>query len=298
MIRAAASHRMAWTAIATLLLALAGAAIPGRALSQAGTPAAIPPIAVPVPNFWDPRSRPERPRLPGQRVIRFLTDDDYPPLHFNGPDGVPTGFAVELARAACEVLDVVCTVQSRRFDTLLDALSEGRGDAVAAAVPINGDLRSRFSVTAPYHKTPARFLGRRDGEPPALTAAGLEGKRIAVLGGTAHEAFLAAYFPGATLEPRMSFAALTAAVRSGEADLAFADGLALSLWLAGPDTQNCCRFVGGPYLDPRFFGEGVGFVLRPEDDALRRSLDYALHVLAERGIYAQLYLRFFPVSFY
>ncbi len=294
---AAASRRLASLACLVLLALLAAGS--WRAHAQTAPGVANPPaLSVPVPNFWDPRTRPERPRVGGQRVIRFLTDDDYPPLHFNGPDGVPTGFAVELARAACEVLDVVCTVQSRRFDTLLDALSEGRGDAVAAAVPISADLRSRFSVTAPYHKTPARFLGRKDREPPPLTAEGLAGKRIAVLGGTAHEAYLAAYFPGAVLEPRMSFAALTGAIRAGEADLAFGDGLGISLWLAGPEARDCCRFVGGPYLDTRFFGEGVGFVLRQEDEALRRSLDYALGVLAERGVYTQLYLRFFPVSFY
>ena len=88
--------------------------------------------AVAIPNFWDPRARPERPDLTGVRTVRFLTDDDFPPLHFAGPEGAPTGFAVELARAACERLAIACTVQVRRFDTLLDALAENRGDVISA----------------------------------------------------------------------------------------------------------------------------------------------------------------------
>src|SRR5262245_20529318 len=83
--------------------------------------AAIPPLApVPaaaqaasagVPGFWDPRRRPERPDLGRISLIRFMTEVDYPPFDYAGPDGNPTGFNVELARAMCEELHVTCTVQ-------------------------------------------------------------------------------------------------------------------------------------------------------------------------------------------
>src|SRR5215470_11094840 len=43
-----------------------------------------------VPGFWDPRRRPERPDLSRVTVIRFLTEIDYPPFNFPGPDGNPT----------------------------------------------------------------------------------------------------------------------------------------------------------------------------------------------------------------
>ena len=55
-----------------------------------------------VPGFWDPRRRPERPDLSRLTVIRFLTETDYPPFNFTGPDGNPAGFNVDLARALCE----------------------------------------------------------------------------------------------------------------------------------------------------------------------------------------------------
>src|SRR5262249_12839123 len=89
---------------------------------------------VTVPNLWDPRIRLDRPEPGPPRVVRFLTDDDYPPFHFAGPDGALTGFSVEIARAVCDKLGWTCTIQPRRFDTLLDSLAEGRGDVLAAAM--------------------------------------------------------------------------------------------------------------------------------------------------------------------
>lgn len=70
-----------------------------------------------VPGFWDPRRRPEKPDLSRISVIRFLTETDYPPFNFAGPDGNPQGFNVDLARLLCEELKVACTIQMRRFET-------------------------------------------------------------------------------------------------------------------------------------------------------------------------------------
>ncbi len=252
--------------------------------------------AVEIPHFWDPRAQLERPELPAARTIRFLVDDDFPPLHFPGLDGNPTGLSVELARAACERLSLTCTVQVRRFDTLLDALAEKQGDVVAAAIPITTSLRQRFAVTKPYFKIPARFAVRKDRNLPAPEAKALQGKAIAVLGGTAHEAYAKAFMAGADLKPYLDLPAAQAALKAGEVDYLFADGLGLALWIGGEDSGGCCDFSGGPYLESRFFGEGIGFITRPEDDNLRRALDFALQQIAKEGKYAELYLRFFPVG--
>ena len=251
---------------------------------------------VAIPNFWDPRATLDRPDVPTSRTVRFLTDDEFPPLHFAGPDGVPTGFSVELARAACERLGLACTVQVRRFDTLLDALAEGRGDVVVAAIPTTATLRQRFTTTRPYFRTPARFAVRKDRSAPEPDPKALEGRTVAVVAGTAHEAYLKTFFPLATAKPFPDVAAVQAALRDGDADYAFADGLALAVWLGGAQSGDCCAFTGGPYLESRFFGEGIAFVLRNEDENLRRAFDFALQRLRDEGKYAEIYLRFFPVG--
>ncbi len=264
----------------------------------AGLAAAAPVVAqdVAIPNLWDPRARQERPDLSGLRTVRFLTDDDFPPLHFVGPDGAPTGFSVELARAACERLGITCTIQARRFDTLADALSEARGDVIAAAMPITPALRRRFSVTLPYFRFPARFAARADKAQPEPNPRALDGRTVAVVQGTAHEAYLKTFFARATVRGFDDLFAAEGAVRRGEADYVFGDGLGLSLWLGGTDAAGCCGFIGRPYIESRFFGEGIGFIVRKDDELLRRAFDHALQRLWDEGKYAELYLRFFPVS--
>ncbi len=251
-----------------------------------------------IPGYWDARRKPEKPEASAIRVIRFLVDDEYPPFHYATPDGDLAGFSVDLARALCGELKLACTVQARRWDTLADSLAEGRGDAIIAAMRITPELRARFRVTQPWHRSPARFIARKDAEATEMSEEALKEKRVAVVAGGAHAAFLREHFPGvAALETASLDEALTR-LRGGAADFVFADGATLALWLGGAASGGCCAFSGGPYLDSRYFGEGVGVLVRKDDAALKKMLDYALAATAANGTYAELYLKYFPVGFY
>lgn len=251
-----------------------------------------------VPRYFDPRQRLARPEGDLPRSLWFLTEDDYPPFHFNGPDGSLTGFNVELARLICEELQIACTVQARRWDTLLEALDTRRGDAVIASMTITPELRARFAVSQPYYRTPARFVAREDGTLREATPAALAGRRVAVASGSAHEAYLNAFFPGVALKRESSLDLALESLRRGDADAVFADGIALAFWLNGEDSAGCCRFLPGVFTESRYFGEGAGIVMRRSDAALRRAIDYALARITADGRYARLYLRYFPVGFY
>lgn len=118
---------------------------------------------------------------------------------------------------------------------------------------------------------------------------------MAVVGGTAHQAFLERLLPFVQRRETGTLAGALTALRSGEAEFVFADGIALSLLLAGSGGAELA-FTGGPFLESSYFGEGVAFLLRKDDPGLKRGLDYALQTLWDDGTYARLYLRFFPVS--
>ncbi|MGU3464253.1 transporter substrate-binding domain-containing protein [Methylobacterium sp. C33D] len=291
--RTAIPSRIAAAAVAALLAGPAAAAAPPAAPATGVT--ATP--AVTIPDFWNPRSRGERVEAPQTgRAVRFLTDDEFPPLHFAGPDGNPTGFVVELARAVCEKLTITCTVQARRFDTLLDALDGKQGDVVAAAIPLTASLRSRFLATRPYFRWPARFAARTNKGLPVPSAAALAGRSVGVIAGSAHAAYLKAFFPKAVPKDFTDLTAAESALKRGEIDYLFADGLNLALFVGGQDAESCCALTGGDYLENRYFGEGIGLITRPEDAALSRALDDALQRVWDDGKYTELYLRFFPVS--
>ena len=153
-----------WVIAAGLAVGPADAQTPARPAVEAAPQA--------VPGFWDPRRRPDRPDLSRLTVIRFLTETDYPPFNFTGADGNPAGFNVDLARSLCDEIKVTCTIQMRRFETLVDAITSNRGDAIIASLAVTPQLRARLDFTDPYYRAPARFVSRRDAVMPEIRQIG------------------------------------------------------------------------------------------------------------------------------
>jgi polar amino acid transport system substrate-binding protein len=268
---------------------------PGPAAAQPA-PAQATQAPVAVPGFWDPRRRPERPDTSRITQIRFLTEFDYPPFNYAGPDGNPAGFNVELARLICEELKIQCTIQLRRFDTLLQALGENRADAVIASLAVTPETRQRVDFSDPYYRVPARFVVRRDSTLREIVPEAVEGKKIAVVARTAHEAYLKTFFTGVEVKSAATMEAARDLLRKGEADLLFGDGVALAFWLNGTDSAGCCKLVGGPFTESRYFGEGVGIAVKRGNDTLRQAFNWALFRVWEKGRFTDLWLRYFPIS--
>jgi polar amino acid transport system substrate-binding protein len=268
---------------------------PAGLRAQPGGLRAAPP-AVSVPGFWDPRRRPERPDTSRISQIRFLAEFDNPPFNYAGPDGNPAGFNVELARLICEELKISCTIQLRRFDTLLQALGENRADAVIASLAVTPETRQRVDFSEPYYRATARFVVRRNSPLADAVPETTEGKKIAVVAKTAHEQYLKTFFTEAELKPFPNIDAAREALRKGEVDLLFGDGIALAFWINGTDSANCCAFTGGPFTESRYFGEGVGIAVRRGNDTLRLAFNWALFRLWEKGRFTDLWLRYFPIS--
>jgi polar amino acid transport system substrate-binding protein len=282
-------------ALAGALVAAALAAGSDAASAQQGAPKAE---AAPqtVPGFWDPRRRPDRPDLSRISVIRFLTETDYPPFNFTGPDGNPAGFNVDLARSLCDEIKVTCTIQMRRFETLVDAITSNRGDAIIASLAVTPQLRTRLDFTDPYYRAPARFVSRREAVMTEVRPEYLEGKKVGVIGGTSHEAYLKAMFTDAEIKPFSGDDTLRVALRRGDVDLIFGDAISLAFWINGTDSAECCAFSGGPFVESRYFGEGVGIGVRKGNDLLRQALNWALFRVWEKGRYTDLWLRYFSIS--
>ncbi len=251
-----------------------------------------------IPGFWDPKRRTERPPAGAVPAIRFVTTDDFPPFNFLNADGRLSGFNVDLARAICDELEIRCTIQAREWDDTLNALRQGSADAIIAGLAITTAAREELDFSEVYMRWPGRFVVRRDAAPIEVTPEGLKGKTLAVVARTAHEAYLAAFFPevGRKLYPTPE--AAREAVKSGEADAHFGDGMQLSFWLQSEAADGCCAFAGGPYLESRFFGEGLAIAVPRGEENLRQAINAALAALQEKGVYAELYLRYFPVGFF
>lgn len=290
--------RMCGAAVLALALALSTLPLPGPAAAQS-TGAATSGDGVAVPGFWDPKRRPERPdvtRLPSR--IRFVTTDDYPPFSFRGTDGQPIGLNIDLARAICTELAVPCTLEVKPFAELVAALDAGTADAVIAGIAITKESRDTADFTDRYFRSPARFVARKSAPMDPVTPQTVAARTVGVVTGTAHEAYLRDFFAETAIRGYPNSDAALDALKRGEVDLVFGDGVQLAFWLNGTASANCCTFAGGAFTESRYFGEGMGIAVKRGNDALRQSLNYALAQLWEKGIYTDLYLRWFPISVY
>ncbi len=233
--------------------------------------------------------------LPRRVAIRFLTDSDYPPFNYYDEDNVLTGFNVDVARAICLELAAACDVQVRAWPELLPALRRGEADAVIASQAVSASALKVVDFTDRYYHTPARFAGKRNVGRLDVTPEGLEGRKIAVTKGTAHEAYLRTFFRDSTIRVFDSPELARDALISGAVDLLFDDGIGLAFWLNGTASKACCEFKGGPFGEPRYFGDGVAVAVNRDDQQLKALINSALKRMRENGRFEELVLRYFPL---
>lgn len=280
--------RVKKTSALLFLLGVLAAACAGTAAAQDRD--------VRVPNFWDPKAVNDRPASFPDK-IQFLATDGYPPFVFRDPQGRLTGFNVDLARALCQELESSCALRIKDFEVLLPALEEEEGDAVISGLSRDLPETRQLHFTDDYLKLPARFIVPA-GRTASFDEQDLAGVKIAVEEGSRYEAFAKRFWPEAEILSVPTTSEARAAVKDGTADAHFGDGLSLSFWLPSETAGGCCAFAGGPWLEEGYFDQGMAIATRGDDPERAAALNYALRQLQQKGIYRELYLRYFPMSFY
>ena len=249
-----------------------------------------------VPDIWQGDVLRPKPDMKGLTKLRFITDSDYPPFHYYDEVGALTGFNVDLARAICEMLEVECEVRDVDWRDLIPSLDRDEADAAIASMRITAEALDKAEFTSRYYATPARFVARKDAAPGDVLPETIKGKKIGVAKGTGHEAYLKKFFPGAALATFDTADDAKKALKENAIDLVFGDGIGLTFWINGTASDGCCEFRGGPYLDSRYFGEGIGIAVRKRNDPIRLALNWALFRVWEQGRFTDLWLRYFPIS--
>jgi len=253
-----------------------------------------------VPNYSDPRERIPAPDLTAFGRIRFVTTVDFPPFSFLDQTGHLSGFHVDLARAICDELELLprCQIQALPWGELDGALANGQAEALISGLAITADSREKFRFSRPYLALPARFAMKKDANSEADSAKALAGKRVGVLGGTAHEAMLRDWFPDIRPVTFSKSEWMFEALKSKSVDAVFGDGLQLSFWLSSQSAESCCDFLDGPYFSQTHLGEGLAIAVQPRNEPLSQAFDHALSALNRNGRFTELYLRWFPNGLY
>lgn len=231
-------------------------------------------------------------------AIRFVTEGDHPPFNYFDEDGSLRGLNVDLAKALCLELAATCDIQVKPWADLLPALRRKDTDAIVASKVATPGLLRDAAVSDRYYFTPARFVGLKEAAVPDVTPTGLSRRRIAVAKGSAHEAYLRAFFRLSDIQTFENVELARDALRNKSADLLFDDGISLVFWLNGEASKLCCEFKGNAFTEQNYFGDGIGVVVRRDDSSLRIQINTALKRLRDSGRTEELMLRYFPIRPY
>ncbi|GAA4503292.1 ABC transporter substrate-binding protein [Actinoallomurus oryzae] len=235
-----------------------------------------------------------------QRAGRILiaTDALYPPNEFKRGDQI-VGFDVDLGNALARKLGVRAEFQDVRFDTILQALDEGKYDISLSSFTDTRERESRFDFVT-YFSAGTMLLVPK-GNPRRLRPDGLSlcGKKIAVEKGTTQEEELsrkdatrpgtgtridACRSAGRPAPIRLSYddqVAANEALAKGRADASLTDSP--SAVYGAKESGGRLQCAGSPYRTGLY---GVAVPKRSSD--LRDAIFKAMKTLMSDGTYRRL----------
>lgn len=249
---------------------------------------------MPVFRSIDPNVK--APSTEGLGTLRLLADEDFPPFSFRDGSGNMTGLTVELALALCSELGISCEVVAMPWNELRPALESGKGNAIISGLRMNAKTVEGLDTTRPFYRALGRFASRQKAGITEINSSTMTGKKVGIVEGSAHAAWLERYFPKTGIVKFADGPAAREALRTGQVELVFGDALELIYWSKGKDSQNCCELVPGAFVDADYFSHAMSYVLRRGDTPLRVLLDYGLDRMQSNGRFAEIFRRYVPLN--
>lgn len=244
--------------------------------------------------------------------IRIASTGDFAPWNETDDGGGLIGFEIDLAQQLCTRMNVDCAFTQRPWEEVFDGLAAKEYDAVMAAVSRTEERRKRFVFSAPYACGGVMFAVAK-GSPLADYAGqldridlaeidadeqsaiddlrrALDGKTVGAPADSIHTAFLAEYMPGAVdARPYEVAADINDELEAGRLDAALS---ALSQWAPAID-EGADLVTIGPRMSGGLLGQGVGVMIRKEDEDLAAMFSDAIDAVAADGTLQELIDKWF-----
>jgi glutamate/aspartate transport system substrate-binding protein len=224
------------------------------------------------------------------------------PFSFEGPDGRPYGYAIDLCHEIVEdIADAagiaMLVVQYRRV-TPADRIAQvvdGSVDLECGATTNNAERRRQVAFSPLTFVAGTRLLVKSGS--PVRSARDLPGRKVAVVRGTTNEAAMhhlaTTLARGATVLVAEDYAGALAMLAAGEADAFAGDDILLAAFVAERGLQRQYAVVG-----ELLSYEPYGIAFARDDAPLAQAVDAAFRRLAAsrelRWIYNKWFLRSLP----
>lgn len=236
------------------------------------------------------------PTLSQGLTIRLAADADFPPFSFQARSGVPAGISVELALAACAEIKVKCEVILKPLSRLLPGLASREHDVVVSGPRIDEKALAHAVMTRPWFRSLGRFAAQSGTPLKGSDARSLAGRRVGTMAGTAHAAWLTAYYADSELLTFETEGQAQDALRTGAVDALFADNVRLIYWITGAASRGCCKLFGGAYSDFETFSRNIALLVRSDRGDIRDAFDVALDRMQDNGATEKLFNAYVPLN--
>ena len=213
---------------------------------------------------------------------------DFKPFGFVDDAGEVTGFDVDLIRAMADIWGVEVQFVPVTSSDRIRKLAAGEVDLVAASMTHKKERDETIDFSQTYFLDGQSLLVREDSGIQGILD--LDGKTVAAIQGSTSIDQIQAYAEenGVAIDilPFQEYPPALAALKAGQIDALTTDSVFL---LQAAQENPGLVVVGGRFtLEP--YGMGV-----PRGDSYFRNLvDFTLQELKEKGVYDQIYHRWFP----
>lgn len=231
-----------------------------------------------------------------QPVTRIAVEGIFPPFNYLDSKNQLQGFDVEIANALCESAKLKCEFVVQDWDGMIPNLLEKKYDAIISSMSMSAERKQRVAFTDRYYDSPSVFVVKTRSKIRATDPEGLAKSKLGVTLSTAQASYAADHYKHLETVVYPSSPELYKALEAGEVDVILEDKLAIYDWLTNTKAGQCCEFRGPDIKDVRYFGEGAGIAVRPDDQALLAALNEALEAIQANGAYDEINAKYFPFS--
>ncbi|MBP6979113.1 MAG: ABC transporter substrate-binding protein/permease [Bacteroidales bacterium] len=220
-------------------------------------------------------------------ILRFGTAAVTEPMSFYDADHRIVGFDVEYASRIAKMLNKKLEIVDMEFGAMLPALIAGKVDMIGAGLSITEERAKKVLFSKSYYPSGIAAVVRSaagEGKEGLVegyrTIDDVKDKRIAVLLGSIHDAYVMKTYPDAKLLEYQNATDILTALKTDKADAGFYDHISLfEVFAENPDMGILAQDV--------FFADiAAGF--NEENDTLREQFNAYLQTIKSNGIYDEM----------
>ena len=219
-----------------------------------------------------------------EKTLVVGIDPEYPPYSCIGEDGEYTGFDIEVAQAACDLLGWKMKVFPVNWDNKLTQLDAMECDCIWSGMTILDSMKEAgYVISDPYYDNTQVLLVKEDSS--IKSSADLKGKTVAVQLGTSGESLLNGDLADlkatfGELVTCNSFVSAFTELGGGSVDAVFVDYPVAAAYVA--------KNEGFRIVNENLGAEQYGIAFRSGDQELCDQIEAAVEQLVDNGTYQKI----------